>query len=417
MIRRWGVLLLAAGLLAAPAFAGETAVEAEESGQNPVMNFVGHYGSYRANMFVECEGEDEAKITVSWAGSAAELGQWEMSGALDTDTLTVAYDDCKKTDLVFNEDGEVEQETVEYENGTGRIIFHDDGELTLTWEDDQEHIADGSVFTYSSPIESKEAVSEGAGDEEAAESVSEGTNAGTGMMAVSSTAIEDGIFTVWIDGETTDAFHWGYERPEDGEEEVIQLITQSDQDGHAYAGSFRAIGDGEETIVIAHTNGVYADEAMTFDLKAEGGQIVDHPSGGHVMAPTAAELADVISGEWIDEDGMTLMNIALDEKDGLDFQIVAVGSGEQNAVVWNMTAFYDCLADAMIYDDGVCVSTTITGEEEEATTEQVPSETLVKDSAGAFYFDETAASEEELAIYWEIEGSDMEPVRFVRAEE
>ena len=35
-----------------------------------------------------------------------------MSGAFDADTLTVSYDNCVRTDYVYNESGEVDSETV-----------------------------------------------------------------------------------------------------------------------------------------------------------------------------------------------------------------------------------------------------------------------------------------------------------------
>ena len=128
----------------------EVAEGGEEDGQNPIMNFVGPYGAYRASAFVEAEGMEGARVTVEWASSAAERSTWEMTGVLDPETLTMEYDNCRKVDQVFNEDGEVGSETVVYENGKGRIIFAADG--TFTWEDDEENIAEGTVFSFNSGI-------------------------------------------------------------------------------------------------------------------------------------------------------------------------------------------------------------------------------------------------------------------------
>ncbi len=123
---------------------------AEEDGQNPVMNFVGVYGCGRATMLVEADGMDGAKVTVTWGSSAAENAEWVMSGKFDPETLTVQYTDCVKTVYVWNEQGEIDSETVEYENGEGTITFTDGEALSLTWDDAQEHIADGTVFEYAS---------------------------------------------------------------------------------------------------------------------------------------------------------------------------------------------------------------------------------------------------------------------------
>lgn len=122
---------------------------AEEDGQNPIMNFIGIYGCGRATMKVEADGMDGARISVTWAGSAFESGEWTMSGKFDMDTLTVEYADCVKKDVVYKDEGVIESETVEYENGTGSITFREGNPLALIWKDDQEHIADDSVFEWS----------------------------------------------------------------------------------------------------------------------------------------------------------------------------------------------------------------------------------------------------------------------------
>ena len=119
--------------------------EVPEDGQNPVMNFIGIYGAGRATMQVEAEGAEDAKITVTWGSSAWENSEWVMSGKLDTETLTVSYTNCVRTDRVYGEDGSISSENVAYENGTGRILFSAT-DYSLTWEDDQENVAEGMTF-------------------------------------------------------------------------------------------------------------------------------------------------------------------------------------------------------------------------------------------------------------------------------
>ncbi len=110
--------------------------EEEESGQNPVMNFVGDYVSGRARAHIEAEGKDSASVVIEWGGSAWELGRWVMSGPLDLTTLRVNYVNCIHTELVYNDDGELESETTVYEDGTGYFAYT--GDLGFTWHDDQE---------------------------------------------------------------------------------------------------------------------------------------------------------------------------------------------------------------------------------------------------------------------------------------
>ena len=111
-------------------------VPAGEDGQNPVMNFIGDYVCDRASALVEAIGAEEAKITITWSSSAAETAEWVMSGHFDENTLTVEYSDCVMTVRTYNSDGEAESENVEFENGTGRVVFSGES-LAFTWDDDQ----------------------------------------------------------------------------------------------------------------------------------------------------------------------------------------------------------------------------------------------------------------------------------------
>lgn len=127
------------------------ALAADEAGQNPVMNFVGEYGAGRASMKVEASGEDNAVISVHWANGAAEYVLWTMSGPLDPDKLTVTYADCVKKTVVMHDDGTPEDETIEYENGTGTVDFSSMN--AAVWTDDQENIAEDMVFTPNYAVE------------------------------------------------------------------------------------------------------------------------------------------------------------------------------------------------------------------------------------------------------------------------
>ena len=116
-------------------------------GQNPVMNFIGNYACDRARALVECSDDaDGARITIEWGGSAWELARWVITGRLDTDTLTVEYADCVKSIVICNDDGSVKSDVPEYENGTGRIVFGENG--TFTWHEDQADREADLVFKW-----------------------------------------------------------------------------------------------------------------------------------------------------------------------------------------------------------------------------------------------------------------------------
>lgn len=142
------VLILCFGFAACGGASEEAA--GDDDGQNPVMNFIGKYGCYRATIMVEAEGADGAKFTVTWSSSAAENSEWVMSGTFDSETLAVKYDDCVRTNYVYDENGEVISQEEQYAGGSGTIQFIDGDKLALTWQDDQENIAEGMTFEYAS---------------------------------------------------------------------------------------------------------------------------------------------------------------------------------------------------------------------------------------------------------------------------
>jgi len=120
--------------------------EEDPDWQNPVMNFIGEYQCDRAHAFVECFGNEDARITIEWGGSAAESVRWDIMGRLDTETLTIEYSGCMKSILTYDESGEVKSQEAEYEDGTGTIVFGDDG--TFTWHEDQSEHGEDLVFVW-----------------------------------------------------------------------------------------------------------------------------------------------------------------------------------------------------------------------------------------------------------------------------
>ena len=106
-----------------------------EEGQNPVMNWVGNYQSGRAGALVEAVGEDSARITIKWSGSAWEYAQWVIEGVLDPETRTIEYTGCVESVITYDGEGNIESETLQSQDGTGTIVFGED--LTFVWHNDQ----------------------------------------------------------------------------------------------------------------------------------------------------------------------------------------------------------------------------------------------------------------------------------------
>ena len=120
--------------------------EEDPDWQNPVMNYVGEYQCDRANATVECFGYDEAWVTIEWGSSAWEMTRWIIVGPLDPDTGRITYENCSKANLIYDDAGEVKSEERVYDNGTGTIIFRDDG--SFIWHEDQPESGNDMVFEW-----------------------------------------------------------------------------------------------------------------------------------------------------------------------------------------------------------------------------------------------------------------------------
>ena len=117
---------------------------ASQDGQNPVMNFVGVYSTeYSTEALVEADGMENAKITVTWAGSPWFHNQTVMSGPFDPDTLTMTFADSTLTEYTYASDGSVTEEKTSYTDGKGKAVF-DPAENTLTIT---EEIDSGNIET------------------------------------------------------------------------------------------------------------------------------------------------------------------------------------------------------------------------------------------------------------------------------
>ncbi len=154
MKKVFSIIVLMAALLVLGACGSQSAESdpatsnGDGDGQNPVMNYVGTYGADRATVLIEAEGSDGVKATVTWGSSAWQTSEWTMSGTFDSEQLSFHYDDCTLKEITFKDDGNVDSEKTTYTDGSGSMQFHEGDELTLTWDDEKDHAADGMVFTY-----------------------------------------------------------------------------------------------------------------------------------------------------------------------------------------------------------------------------------------------------------------------------
>ena len=110
------------------------------------MNFVGENQCEGKHALVECFGTEDAWITIEEKAETGAKTRWDITGRLDTNTLTIAYSGCPKSVVTYDENREVKEQEDVYEDCSGTVVFGDDG--TFTWtEDGSEHGA-GLVFKW-----------------------------------------------------------------------------------------------------------------------------------------------------------------------------------------------------------------------------------------------------------------------------
>ena len=123
------------------------------------------------------------------------------------------------------------------------------------------------------------------------------------------TELTDGVLTIRLDGgPQKDGFYWEYYTGDKGDATFVELITQANDDGCAYAGSFKAIedaGDAEDYIRLVYTNGTYVYEYTDVNVKIENSQITEKSGGAYVYGVDYKEFADLLAGTWQEENNGT----------------------------------------------------------------------------------------------------------------
>ena len=216
-------------------------------------------------------------------------------------------------------------------------------------------------------------------------------------------AIENGIFTVRIGALDTDDqdLYWTSQYGDTGDASFVELITETTmEEGLAYAGSFRATDDCGEGIVedyirLVHTNGFYADEYMEFNLLIENGKIVENTGGSQSFGATE-DLAQQLAGVWEEKDGSRVIEISPSDDKGVNIVISTASGRDGTSVFYTMTAYFDCIQEALVYRNGTEHTAAITdGSETEA-----PEEVQQGEGTGIFGFVPDEENEEIANIVW-----------------
>lgn len=274
-----------------------------------------------------------------------------------------------------------------YENDT---VYEDDTEF----EDDTE-LEDDSAFP-----------------EDFADMIDESYEEDVFEMPETDIELEDGILTIRLSGGSIkEGYYWSYYTGDKGDATLVELLTDSDQDGYTYAGSFRAVpecGDGQDYVRVAFSNGDVIYAYIDLNVEIKDSQITDYSS----LSYCPSDLSDQLVGTWVSQSDETVF-LSISSLGSGDYDmVISDGSGTDGITKYTeMTACYDAVKEALVYTDG----TVYTGEISDVVSDEEVTE-AEEEAHGTGVF--VLKPDESLEKINEIEWNDMtfgnDPATFVK---
>ena len=190
------------------------------------------------------------------------------------------------------------------------------------------------------------------------------------------------------------------------DDSVVKLASAELVDGE-FVVQYDPVGDGEIAVQVKHYTGIACDEVYSWDLRVEGGAVVENAGGSYSAVSDDAEYDAYLSGEWEDlGDTAAEMTVARNETRGWD--VVIAMPATHGAYIFKTTIYADCDVDGFVYDKGKFWEAPITDSEEETDL----GEAAVAGTAGVFRF---SGDEENLSLTWYDDQTPDREVVFVPA--
>jgi hypothetical protein len=144
-------MLPAGAACAAPNAVQDAAVESKISDQ-AADEFIGFWekeDNDRVGLTITPAEKGWYGIEISWPRNKKQVDMWTMT-AKPAGNHVLQYTDCKHYLLTYGEKY-IEKEELLYQDGTGSLKMV--GTKRITWQDDQDHKADGTAFVpLTSPL-------------------------------------------------------------------------------------------------------------------------------------------------------------------------------------------------------------------------------------------------------------------------
>ena len=214
-------------------------------------------------------------------------------------------------------------------------------------------------------------------------------------------AIENGSYVIRIPAQDDDQGWMADDMPQD--KSVVVLKSEEHVDGE-FVVQYDPTGDGEASVYVWHFTGNACDQMYGWDLKVEGGAIVESTGGSYTASPKPVEINPYLLGGWETSDGTSTMRIEEEPDDASWYVEIYSGEGE-DAYIFTANIRYDCALDSFIYDNGEYRDNS-----DEAADIDEPSAT---GTSGSFTY---GGDESRLQLTWVDDQRPMETVVFNRQE-
>ena len=162
--------------------------------------------------------------------------------------------------------------------------------------------------------------------------------------------IDEGAFVIQIPVEDGDM---SWVADDMAQDDSVVSLYYSDVLEDTFVARYEPTGDGDVTVGVRHYYNAFAcDEAMTWDLHVEDGEVKEVTGGSHTASPAEEDQDPYLSGEWLEQDTQfTTLNATWNAEGGWDIEIVSPLS--HGAWLIRARAYYDCDYGAFVYDNGV----------------------------------------------------------------
>lgn len=213
--------------------------------------------------------------------------------------------------------------------------------------------------------------------------------------------IEDGSFIIQINDPEGDL---GWEADDMSQDDSVVKLASAELVEDKFVVRYDPVGDGDVTVAVRHYTGIACDEIDAFELRVEGGAVVENLGGMYAAAPNESEWDAWLLGEWAEQETqLTQLTIEKNPEHGWDVETVAPLT--HGAYIFKATVYYDCELASFVYDKGKFWEASITDSEEETDL----GEATVEGSTGTFTL---GGSEDHLTLEWYSDVTPEETVVF-----